>query len=151
MICYGRWLVPWRGHRCHALSPCAQYCPLWMAQRLSKPLKVLFFPRDTKPYGKRPHAYQGRAPHMNQALDTHLSNAGLLAPSAWPTRLEESRLIPPIMPSPYMHDIVLFGWPKGFLSPSRFCSSHVTPILKGKGLMHIKGGHPLCTRLRTLT
>ena len=54
-------------------------------------------------------------------------------------------------PPPHVHDIVFFGWPKGSLSPSKFCSSHVTSSFVGKGLIHIKGGHPLWTRLWTLT
>ena len=48
-----------------------------------------------------------------------------------------------VMPRPHVHDIVLFGQPEGSLSPSRFCSSYVTPSHVGKGLIHIKGGHPL--------
>ena len=56
-------------------------------------------------------------------------------------------LIPSNTPRPHVHDILLFGWPKGSLSPLKFCSSQVTPSLVGKGLMHIKGGHPLWTRL----
>ena len=32
--------------------------------------------------------------------------------------------IPFVMPHPCVHNIVLFGRPKGSLSPSRFCSSH---------------------------
>ena len=48
-----------------------------------------------------------------------------------------------VTPRPHVHDIVLFGRPEGSLNPSRFYSSHVTPSLVGKGLMHIKGGHLL--------
>ena len=42
-------------------------------------------------FGTRPYAHQGRAPLMNQALNTHLSDVGLLAPSASPTPSEGSR------------------------------------------------------------
>ena len=35
-----------------------------------------------------------------------------------------SALIPSVTPRPSVHDIVLFGRPEGFLSPSSFCSSH---------------------------
>ena len=82
---------------------------------------------------------------MNQALDAHLSDVGLLASCLTHTFRGEpsSALIPFITPRPHVHDIVLFGRPKGSLSPSRFCSAHVTPNLVGKGLIHIKGGHPL--------
>ena len=46
---------------------------------------------------------------MNQALDTHLSDVRLLAPSASP-RL--SALIPSVTPHPHVHNIVLFKPPK---------------------------------------
>ena len=62
-----------------------------------------------------------------------------------------SALIPSVTPYPKVHDIVLFGWLEGSLSPSRFCSSHVTPSLVGKGLIHIKEWHPLWTKLWPLT
>ena len=82
---------------------------------------------------------------MNQALNAYLSNVGLLASCLTHTLRGEpsSALIPSIMPRPNVHDIVLFGYPEGSFSPSRFCSSHMTPSLMGKCLIHIKGGHPL--------
>ena len=83
---------------------------------------------------------------MNHALDAHLNDVGILASCLTHTLRGEpsSALIPSFTPRPHVHDIVLFGWPEGSFSPSRFCSSHVcTQPLVGKGLIHIKGGHPL--------
>ena len=42
---------------CNALPPCARYCPLRVARRLSSSLKVLFFSCGTKSCEKRPHAH----------------------------------------------------------------------------------------------
>ena len=82
---------------------------------------------------------------MNQTLDAHLSDVGLLAFYLTHTLRGEpsSALISFVTPHPHMHVIVLFGWLEGSLSPSRFCSSHVTPSLVGKGLIHIREWHPL--------
>ena len=52
-----------------------------------------------------------------------------------------SALIPFVTPCPNVHDIVLFGQPEGFLSPSSFCSSHaVHSLLWEKALYTLREG-----------
>ena len=54
-----------------------------------------------------------------------------------------SALIPFVTPCPNVHDIVLFGQPEGFLSPSSFCSSHaVHSLLWEKALYTLREGTP---------
>ena len=100
----------------------------------------------TAPHGKRPHTHQGRAPLMNQALDAHLSDVGLLAPNASPTPSEESRpwlryhLSCPTLVCTILSSL---GGPKALLVPQGFVppTRHTSPrgkrpyTLQGRALL----------------
>ena len=124
-------------YNCHAPPPCARYCPLQVARRLSQSLlvsweKASYTSREGTPYEPSSEHSLKRCGTLGTQCLTHTLRGEPF-----------SALIPFIMPYPHVHDIVLFGLPEDSLSHSRFCSSHMTPSLIGKGLIHIKGGHPL--------